>query len=92
MEYAIVVLLVFALYLLARWQYVKRPLFYLLGVGGIALAFFGGFFSGVSAIAVNIFHTLGALISLAGFVGACYGAQLPINIPGDNQKQPPTSV
>lgn len=44
MEYAIVVLLVFALYLLARWQYVKRPLFYLLGVGGIALAFFGGFF------------------------------------------------
>lgn len=98
------ILLVFALYLLARWQHVKRPLFYLVGVGGLVFAMLSGFFIGSivgnitgsgssgGATVAAVFQTLGSIVALLGFVAACYGAPLPINIPGDNQKQTPTDL
>lgn len=70
------ILLVFYLYLLARWQYVKRPWMYLLGAAGIALAILGGFFG--AGTATRIVDTLGALIAFTGVVGACYGGKLPV--------------
>ena len=70
------ILLVFYLYLLVRWQHVKRPWLYLCGAAGIALALFGRFFG--AGTVMRIFNTLGVLIAFAGAVGASYGAELPV--------------
>ena len=78
------ILLVFYLYLLVRWQHVRRPTFYLIGAGGLGLVFLGQFilFAGgtvkVVAILARIVDLAGVLAALAGAVGACYGAKLPI--------------
>jgi len=68
------ILLVFYLYLLARWQHVKRPWMYLVGAVGIALAVFARFFG--AGTAMRILNTLGALIAFKAAVGACYGGKL----------------
>jgi len=70
------ILLVFYLYLLARWQHVKRPWMYLVGAVGIALAVFARFFG--AGTAMRILNTLGALIAFKAAVGACYGGKLPV--------------
>ena len=78
-----VILLVFYLYLLVRWQYVKRPLLFLLGSAGVLFALVGGFFNFEATVSVlKIFHTIGSIVAFAAGVGACYGAALPVNLPG----------
>jgi len=76
-------MLVFYLYLLARWQHVKRPAFFLLGTLGLLLAFVGRFFAvggnpgSDIMIVVRIFDVIGSLVAFLGAVVACYGAALP---------------
>lgn len=75
-----VVLLVFYLYLLVRWQYVRLPMFYLIGVAGFVFAMIGGFIP--NATVVSIFSTIGMIVAFVGAVGACFGAKFPLNLPG----------
>ena len=75
---------VFYLYLLARWQHVRRPMIYLLGaavvvVFGLLYAVFA--VCGLPSVAM-LFHAIGTFVAFAGAVGACYGAQLPMKLPG----------
>ena len=90
-----VILLVFYVYLLARWQYVRRPMFYLLGVAGLLFGMLGGFFgtSETGAALARIFGTVGTMVAFAAVVGACFGAQLPVNLPssltGSGSPTPP---
>jgi hypothetical protein len=86
-----VVLLVFYLYLLVRWQYVRLPMFYLIGVAGFVFAMIGGFIP--NATVVSIFSTIGMIVAFVGAVGACFGAKLPLNLPtsltGSGTSAPP---
>jgi len=93
----ITVMIIFYFYLLARWQYVKRPFFYLIGALGLVFAFCGGFFvlsptAGSGLQIVNrIFMLVGMLVSFVGAVTACFGAKLPgveTPIHGYQQQQP----
>lgn len=75
----LVILLVFHLYLLARWQYVKRPFFFLIGAVGLLFAYVGSFFglAGATMKVMIIFQIIGTLVAFVGAVAACYGAKLP---------------
>ena len=79
------ILLVFYLYLLARWERVKRPMLYLLGAAGLAFGMAGGFFlvSGSTITVARVFGVIGTLVAFAGVVGACFGGELPVKLPGD---------
>jgi hypothetical protein len=74
-----VVLLVFYLYLLARWQHVRRPAMYLIGVAvQVIFGLLVGIFLAVGLPGVAmIFGVIDFTLSLAAVVGACYGAELP---------------
>ena len=78
----LLVLLVFYLYLLVRWQHVRRPMCFLLGTLGLLFAMAGAFFTlGQSTMKVAIiFQIIGGLVAFVCAVGACYGAELPIQI------------
>ncbi|HUS47989.1 MAG TPA: hypothetical protein VNA25_28730 [Phycisphaerae bacterium] len=80
----LLVLLVFYLYLLARWQHVKRPVCYLAGALGLLIAMISGFFGmgETAAILTRVFTTIGCMLAFVGAVGACYGAELPVQISG----------
>ena len=85
------VLLVFCLYLLVRWEKVKHPLFFLIGAVGILITLGGAIFSvghdrDLHTIA-NVFNWFGTLLALAGFLAACYGGALPVKIPGDKAEE-----
>ncbi len=75
------VLLVFYLYLLVRWQHVKRPYMYLVGVGGLCVVFFGWLLGAASTslwTTMRILNVLGSLTAFKSAVGACYSAKLPV--------------
>ena len=75
------ILLVFYLYLLARWQHVKRPSLYLLGSLGILAHFCAEFFlAGDGATVCMIVQTIGKLVAFMGVVLACFGGELPVQI------------
>ncbi len=85
------VLIVFYMYLLARWQHVRRPWAYLVGSVGLVLALAGEFFavggnpcSGV-VVVTRIFQIIGAVIALTGAIVACFGGKMPV---WDNSIQP----
>jgi hypothetical protein len=76
------ILLVFYLYLLARWQYVRRPMLFLLGAAGLVFSMVGLFFT-LSTDTVKvaiIFHIIGNLVAFVGGLGACFGAPLPVKL------------
>ena len=89
---ASVILLVFYLVLLVFPKCIKRRPLFLLGSGGVALTLIAGFFSPwpgrpwADAI-VAVFATVGTLIAFAGAFLACYGGELPVNIPGMQEKE-----
>ena len=97
LDWASILLLVFYLYLLVRWQYVKRPSLFLLGSVGILATFVGYFFSLGGSGATYVTYVLGyigAIVAFAGAVGACYGATLPVRLPdnlGGSGTPPPDS-
>lgn len=70
------VVLVFYMYALARWQIVKRPPLFFLGVLGVLFAFVGLFFTlGESTLKVAlIFQIIGLLVAFAAAVLACAGS------------------
>ncbi len=89
-----VILMIFYVYLLARWQHVKRPLFYLLGAAGLVFGMLGGFFghSETGAAVARIFGTIGVIVAFVSAVGACYGSELPVKIASPlMQSQPAAS-
>jgi len=77
-------LLIFYLFLLARWQFVKRPLLYLLGAAGMVFGLIAGFFgSGENAAVVaRIFVAISNIVAFVAAVGACFGGELPVKLPG----------
>jgi hypothetical protein len=80
-----ILLFAFYLFVLLQWKYVKRPMFYFIGIAALLFAMFGGLFpiiSGKVRIVGDIFAWIGNLVALAAAVGACCGADLPIKVPG----------
>jgi hypothetical protein len=77
-----VVVLIFYLYLLARWQNVRRPLVYLLGACGIAAfdLLTGIFILSALPRVAGFFAMMGTVIGFLAAVGACYGSELPVKI------------
>jgi hypothetical protein len=83
----LVIIMVFYLYMLTRFKYVRRPMFFLWGAifvaGGLALAALllpwseQGFLADVAEFGTGI----GAVLGFACMVLACYGGQLPEEIP-----------
>lgn len=81
------ILLLFYLYLLIRKEPVRRPLFFWIGLGGIALSAIAGALlmmgrGRVLSILSAIFNLVGFLAALAGAVGACYAGELPFGAEG----------
>jgi len=81
------VLMVFYLVLLIFQRYVKRPPFFLLGSGGVALTLLMGFLhpwlpSPWAKAIVGIFTTIGTLIAFSCAFLAVYVGKLPVDIPG----------
>ena len=85
-----IVLLVFYLYLLVRWERVNRPMCFLVGTAGLLLilacAFFGLGSGKVVTALGGVFSTIGLLVAFVGAVGACFGGELPVKLPGDLDK------
>jgi hypothetical protein len=83
------ILLVFYLVLLVKWTFVRRPIFYLFGAMALGLWMLLGLGSLVSDALwwhklLAVFQRLLTLaVFLAGVI-ACYGADLPVKIPGDS--------
>ncbi len=75
----VVVLLIFHLYLLVRWEKVKRANMFLIGLAGLLLTFIGNFFMirGGAPTVAAVFYCVGALGAFLGAVGACYPGELP---------------
>ena len=90
-SFGVGIMMVFYLYLLARWQHVRRPFLYLLGSAGLLVGMMGSFFSRFLPAFAQIVGTIGVMVSFAAAVGACYGAELPINLPAEftGAAQPP---
>lgn len=90
---ATAILLVFYLYLLVRWHYVRRPMLYLIGAAGVLFAMLGGFcaVSSVTAGVSWIFSTIGGMAAFVCAIGTCYGEKLPVNLPAglDEVAAPP---
>ena len=81
------ILLVFYLYLLVRWDYVRRPVCFLIGAAGLLFALFGHFFAiagydSGAAVVTRLFDVIGAMVAFVCGVAACYGAKLPVEIRG----------
>jgi hypothetical protein len=76
------ILMIFYLYLLVRWQHVKRPWCYLMGAAGLVVVMIAQFFAlgNVTALLVikTILVTLGTIAAFNGAVGACFGGKLPV--------------
>ena len=72
------ILLIFYLYLLVRWQYVRRPWCYLMGAGCMAvymIVMLIGLGSQTVMFVLQVIFLTGAF---KGAVVACYGAQIPV--------------
>jgi hypothetical protein len=85
------VLLVFYLYLLVRKDGIARPLFYWIGLGGLALAAIAGSLAVMGTgraigILSALFGLIGFLVALAGAVASCYKGSLPFGM-GDEASQ-----
>lgn len=78
-----VILLGVHIYLLMRWEKVKRPKFFLLGLGGIkimilsALFMLGAVGGGWQTFGRVVF-ILGLLCAYGGVFGGCYPGKLPV--------------
>ncbi len=91
MGMATAVLMAFFFFLLIKWNYVRRPFFYLIGVAGLAgMMLFDGIFGSINrtwAMTINgIVTMLCQLVAFAAALIACYGAELPVKVPGDKPK------
>ncbi|MFW6066139.1 MAG: hypothetical protein ACOC9S_04905 [Planctomycetota bacterium] len=87
------ILLAFYLYLVVRWQHVKRPFFFCLGVVGvIAMLFFTGFFDWTGArwsrVLESIVGTLAAIMAFGCAMAACWGESLPMGLEKKKASQP----
>jgi len=85
-------LFMFYLVCLLRWNLVKRPLFYLLGVAGLLFGLIAGFFGNGenAAVVARIFVAISNIVAFAAAVGACFGGELPMKLPGNlGQAQTP---
>ena len=82
-----VILTIFYLVLVIKWQNVRRPKIFLLGCAAIVLSIlFTGIFSPArkewAAVLLKIFNTAFTIVAFGCAILACYKAELPMNIPG----------
>lgn len=79
------ILLVFFLVLLIKWNWVKRPKMFWVGVVAIAVGIISQTLMALSrGDLVDLWGTVGmlaTLVALAGAIGAAYGQELPVKIP-----------
>ena len=78
-----IVLLVFYLYLLVRWQHVRRVLCYLVGAASlIASLLVVGILAAVqkdgAQMAAGIIASILNVVTFAAAIGACFGGSLPL--------------
>ncbi|MCY2930358.1 MAG: hypothetical protein NTV86_12830 [Planctomycetota bacterium] len=91
------ILVIFYLFLLVKWDLVRRPLIFWAGMGSNVLSILWSFFllsTGESARTMftlyTVFSILTVLLSLACAVGAVYRGQLPASMQkAMDQVQPP---
>lgn len=79
-SFPLVVLLVFYLYGLARWNVVRRPPLFFLGALGLLFAFVGLFFTLGSGAGVTsrVFSIIGLSVAFAMAVLSCAGATVSV--------------
>jgi hypothetical protein len=82
------ILLVFYLYMLTRFKYVRRPMFYLWGAVAVAAGMAVGALLGPwvepGDVLYDVLQSVGGVAGVVAFacmVLACYGGQLPESIP-----------
>ena len=80
-DFTLGVLLAFYLGLVLRPDWIRRQPFYLLGVGAMALALAGGMLS------VAFLVGLGQVAAFLCGWAACYGDELPVNVPGLSERR-----
>jgi hypothetical protein len=80
LDWFLVILLVFYLYTLARWQSVQRKACYLFGVGGLMIALLGQIFLAWQATVVvtYVLNIFGAVVALGSAVAVYYHGHLPM--------------
>lgn len=76
------VIVAFYFVLAVRWQLVRRPMLYLIGVGGVLLMMIALFFGLGSSLAaakvMMVLQIIGLIVAFKCAVCACYGGKLPI--------------
>ncbi len=77
------ILLVFHLYLLVRWEKVRYPQFFRIGIWGFALILLANFFFFFSSERIirfigGVLGGIGLILAFIGAVGACRPEMLPI--------------
>ncbi|MEI7835109.1 MAG: hypothetical protein WCK05_01705 [Planctomycetota bacterium] len=89
------VIVLFYLVLLLKWEMVRRPILYWVGMLAIVATMFFGFFSlgngTISQTLHLVFRTLTTVVALGCAVGAVYCGQLPASVQKamDQVTQPP---
>jgi len=76
------VLVVFYLFLAARWDYVRRPLPFVVGVLAVLVVMLAGFFMlGRSTMTVGrVFMIIGTIVAFAAGIATCANMKMPIDM------------
>ena len=82
-DVTLAVLVAFYLFLAVRWDLVRRPLPYLVGVCAVGVAILSGLFGlGISGRSVAVvFTVLSVLTAFGAGIATCCKAKLPIDTP-----------
>ncbi len=88
------ILLVFYLYLVVRWEHVRRPFFLCVGVlGMVTMLFFLGFFGFTAArwsrVLQSVVGTLAMIVTFGCAMAACWGSSLPMGLGKKSEPQAP---
>ncbi|MDP6633519.1 MAG: hypothetical protein QGG42_01305 [Phycisphaerae bacterium] len=81
-DMTIAVLVAFYLFLATRWDLVRRPLPFVVGVLAVIVVILAGFFNlGRSTVTVgDVFTIIGALVAFAAGIATCANMKLPIDM------------
>jgi len=84
------VLVAFYLFLAVRWDLVRRPLPYLVGVCAVGVVMLSGLFGlGLSGRGIGmVFTVLGLITAFGAGIATCCAAQLPIDTQSSPKDEP----
>ena len=83
------VVVAYYLFLAVRWDFVRRPMPYMVGVCGLGVVILSGLFTiagGGRGLAI-VFTVFGLLTALAGGIAACCRIDLPIDPKGASEDE-----